>query len=94
MFSLILQTYPCFWPADEGEQSSETYDGFSVEMISEQMDGDIYSKRLNLSSADVRAMNILIISSYDIVFCHILLFCIYYLLYACSDSVVVGTSGS
>jgi len=46
------ETYPCFWPADEGEHATETYGGFSVEMISEQMDGDIYSKRLCLTCAD------------------------------------------
>ncbi|XP_065069823.1 receptor-type tyrosine-protein phosphatase mu-like [Rhopilema esculentum] len=44
------ETYPCFWPADEGEHATETYGGFSVEMISEQMDGDIFSKRLQLTS--------------------------------------------
>lgn len=49
----ILQTYPCFWPADEGEHAIETYDNFSVEMISEQMDGDIFSKRLKLTLAEV-----------------------------------------
>eukprot|EP00794_Sanderia_malayensis_P008055 gene8055-8918_t len=45
-----IVTYPCFWPADEGEKAAETYGSFSVKMISEQMDGDIFSKRLNLTS--------------------------------------------
>ena len=50
---LTFQTYPCFWPADEGEHAMEKYGGYSVEMISEQMDGDIFSKRLALTSQEV-----------------------------------------
>lgn len=50
---LVFQTYPCFWPADEGEHAMEKYGGYSVEMISEQMDGDIFSKRLALTSQEV-----------------------------------------